>query len=111
FLTTPMAEIIKREDEYYVRFYGNGLLFEKYAGRDRARAEALLKEITDSLPQGAMSKVVLDKDLEAFFREFQEFAAEHLNAVSAGYFNETIEHFLIFVRARLNLEPGAKLSA
>jgi len=104
-----MAEIIQRNDEFYVRFYGNGLLFEKYAGSDRSRAEAILKEITDSLPNGAMSHVKPAKTIEEYFHEFKELNRAQLAASSRRLFADAGERFLSF--ARSHLKPGATLAA
>jgi len=89
-----MAKIIKREKEYYVQFYGNGLLFEKYAGADKATAEKVLKEIETSLPNGAMSNFVPDQGLDGFYDQFKRFFQRKYSESTMNEFEAAYELFL-----------------
>jgi len=93
-----MAKIIKRNNEYYVQFYGNGLLFEKFAGSDRANAEKILNEIETTLPAGAMSNYVPDQDLNAFGAQFQQAFQKKFNDTTATEFRNTYAAFLAYLR-------------
>lgn len=91
-----MTKIIKRNDGYYVQFYGNGLLFEKFAGKDRALAEKLLKEINDSLPQGAMSNFVPDQALTVFFDHFLKAFSRKYSETTLGQLRASYEALCAF---------------
>ena len=103
-----MAEIIKRGDEYFVCFYGNGLLFEKYAGKDKSHAQKILKEIKDSLPQGAMSNVVPDVEIDIFLDQYLTAAKKNHTAVTCQRFKGVAEDFKQFMTQKFS--PGTKLS-
>ncbi|HLF17529.1 MAG TPA: phage integrase SAM-like domain-containing protein [Candidatus Omnitrophota bacterium] len=99
-----MAKIIKRGDEYFVQFYGNGLLFEKYAGKDKERAQKLLLEIESSLPQGAMSNVIPDQDIGIFFNQFLQEAQRNHPPATFEHFKKAIERFGKFLKEKLPRE-------
>jgi hypothetical protein len=94
-----MAKIIKRNSEYYVQFYGNGLLFEKYAGNDRDAAEKILNEIETSLPAGAMSNFVPDQDIAAFGAQFQKAFHKNFNETTATEFRNAYGAFTAYLKA------------
>jgi len=99
-----MARIIKRKDEYFVEFYGNGLRFEKYAGKDEEKARELLKEIETSLPNGAMSNVIPDQDIDHFFDEFLREAKNTYALSTYQYLQSVLGQFSLFLKHTSKLD-------
>jgi len=105
-----MAKIVKRGDNYYIEFYGNGLLFEKYAGPDEARAQKILKEIEDSLPEGAMSNVIEDQNIDSFLEEFLTAAKHRYSRLTYAQFADVAETLKRFLESYIDAEKLSKLT-
>jgi integrase len=102
-----MGNIKKVGDNYFVEFFGNGLLFQKYAGPDKSKAEEMLAAIEESLKkEGTSIFVVKEKDYEAFYNEFLNDAQNIYTRKTFIRFQQALDHFSQFFQKRY---PGAKL--
>jgi len=106
-----MAKIIKRGKEYYVQFYGNGLLFEKYAGKNKEEARRILKDIENSLPDGAMSCVIFDQVVDFFLDEYLGYSLSKNTLLTHQQFVKVVCELKRFINQELpNIKKLSQLT-
>ncbi|MCA9406900.1 MAG: hypothetical protein KC684_10200 [Candidatus Omnitrophica bacterium] len=93
-----MGKVVKINGEYYVEFYGNGLLFRKKAGTDRALAEKILAEIEATTPQGVMDVPALDVEISILDGEYRAYVQEYCPPQTQQRFLTVLDDFLMFLK-------------
>jgi len=88
-----MGRIFKIKGEYFVEFYGNGLRFQKKAGRSKKEAEQKLKDIEESLSSTALKGDIQRVDVKLFLKTYEEYAAQVYSPRSLHRFILTMQHF------------------
>ena len=101
-----MATIKKVGDEYFVEFYGNGLLFQKWAGKNLEYAEKMCVEIEESLKrEGTSIFTVKEADFDIFYDEFCAWAQKEHFSKTYKRFKTVFDSFRCFFKAQY---PDAK---
>ena len=92
-----MGNLKKIGGEYFIEFYARGLKYQQKAGTDKAKAEALLKEIEEKLARGEAALIVRDVDIDIFFQDFLEYARDNYPAATHRRYESSAKHFLSFL--------------
>ena len=93
-----MGEIRKIGDDYFIEFHARGLLYQKKAGKGKAAAEQLLKEVEDKILNGEMGTIVRDVNVDIFLYDFLEECQKVHTPRTTDRFRSLTEHFKKFLK-------------
>ncbi len=92
-----MGIVKKINDEFYIEFNARGLLYQKKAGSNRVKAEALLKETERKIAKGEMGVIVRDIEYKIFFQSFLEYALRSHTPITFSRFSHVLDEFSRFL--------------
>ncbi len=94
-----MGDIKKIGDEYVIEFFARGLNYRQKAGKDRAQAESLLKDIEGKIARGEAAMMVRDVDYDIFFHDFLSEASRVHPSQSVVRFKQLVGGFQDYLKS------------
>ncbi len=93
-----MGQIRKIGNDYYVEFYGNGLLFQKKAGGDLLVAEEMLKSIESQMTNTQVGKETTHIAISDFFENYLQYSLRISTRITFDRFQSTVQHFKKYLK-------------
>jgi len=99
-----MGRILEINGEYFVEFFGNGLRFQKKAGRSYEEARLKLQSIEQSLETSALKVDPAAVTIDMFAGLYRSFCEQVHRPKSMNRYKQAIDHFLRFLEPQLSAD-------